>query len=210
MTQSNDRWLERWSEGETPWHMDEVHPVLQKHVGDWSRALVPLCGASLDLAWLVERGVQVVGVELSRRAVEQVFLERSWLPQIHHAGPYELWVGGPDNRLEVLVGDFFALDPEVVGTFDAVWDRAAIVAIDPDRRAEYVDVLSRVAPGADILLNVIEYPEGTVEGPPFSVSDEFVENHFVDAERIEPNVDLEMGGFRKAFRCVVPDERPVP
>ena len=35
--------------------------------------LVPLCGKSLDMLWLAERGFQVTGIEISELAVQDFF-----------------------------------------------------------------------------------------------------------------------------------------
>ncbi len=40
-----------------------------------SRVLVPLCGKSVDLLWLVGQGCDVTGVELSEIAVRAFFAE---------------------------------------------------------------------------------------------------------------------------------------
>ena len=60
-------WKERWVRGEIGFHQAEVEPGLVTHLGGLAptRVLVPLCGKSLDLAWLATQGHQVVGVELS-------------------------------------------------------------------------------------------------------------------------------------------------
>jgi thiopurine S-methyltransferase len=73
-----DFWHERWQRGEIGFHQGEVHPDLPPHwpaVGAAPDAQVfaPLCGKSLDLAWLVAQGHRVLGVELSMIAAEAWF-----------------------------------------------------------------------------------------------------------------------------------------
>jgi thiopurine S-methyltransferase len=40
-----------------------------------SRVLLPLCGKTLDIHWLLSRRYRVAGSELSKLAVEQLFSE---------------------------------------------------------------------------------------------------------------------------------------
>jgi thiopurine S-methyltransferase len=156
-------WFERWELGQTGFHENVVHRDVQEHVDLLGpRVLVPLCGKSLDLGWLAGQGREVVGVELSEIAARQVLADA----EFEDAGSHRAL---RDGRLTVLVGDIFDATPEAVGTFDAVWDRAALVALDPPRRERYVrTVRSLLKPGGRLLLNFFEY-EGTMSGPPFSV-----------------------------------------
>ncbi|MEA9481868.1 hypothetical protein VC290_16130, partial [Xanthomonas campestris] len=73
-----DFWLQRWQDGQTGFHQDEVMPLLQKHwpalqLPAHARVLVPLCGKTLDLHWLAAQGHRVLGVEISPLAVTQFF-----------------------------------------------------------------------------------------------------------------------------------------
>ena len=79
------------------------------------------------------------------------------------------------KSITLLKGDFFDLkDVHTGGTFDAVWDRASIVAIDPSMREAYVATMSRlVKPGGSMLVSTLDRRTGTEEamksGPPFSI-----------------------------------------
>lgn len=73
-------WQKRWADNQIGFHQAQVNPYLQKYwprlqLAPASRVLVPLCGKSLDLAWLAGQGYRVLGVELSRQAVEGFFRE---------------------------------------------------------------------------------------------------------------------------------------
>jgi len=179
-------WVTRWEQGETQWHRDEVNPDLMAHVGPWRRVLVPLCGASLDVAWLAERGMEVVGVELSAIPCQRLFEQWGRTPRIEPADapddPYTRYISPP---VTVLQGDVLALRPGHAGTFDGVWDRGALVALDPSLRADYLAALSRVAHGAELLLSTFHYAEGVMEGPPFSVDEAFIEASFDRVERLD-------------------------
>ncbi|MGO1893263.1 MAG: thiopurine S-methyltransferase, partial [Luteimonas sp.] len=65
-----DFWHERWQQNRIGFHQEKPLPLLLKHwpslgLAAGSRVFVPLCGKSLDMPWLAERGHRVLGVELS-------------------------------------------------------------------------------------------------------------------------------------------------
>jgi len=73
-------WLERWRTGQIAFHQASVDRSLRRHwpalgISAGSRVLAPLCGKSLDLLWLHDQGLEVLGVELAVTAVESFFLE---------------------------------------------------------------------------------------------------------------------------------------
>lgn len=165
-------WKTAWEQGRIGFHRDEVHPDLHTWETRWlgegsHRVLVPLCGKSVDLIWLRERGHEVVGVELVDQAVEQ-FHDDHWLePEVQHEGDAAHW---RTERLTLVCGDFFELEPGRLGTFDRVWDRAALVAIDPAQRGEYAQRLQALmGEDARLLLNTFEYDQSKMQGPPWSV-----------------------------------------
>jgi hypothetical protein len=66
------RWYDRWSAGNTRWHKTTVHRSLEEKLSDnsWNlppnaRVLVPLCGKTVDMAYLARKDQvkQVVGVD---------------------------------------------------------------------------------------------------------------------------------------------------
>ena len=165
-------WLERWEKGETGWHRDEVHPELPAR---WpllslpakSRVFVPLCGASPDMAWLAAQGHEVIGVELSRLAIE-TFLARHRVKHIvMDDRGFRTYLGG---RYQLWQGDLFALPDDALAGIDAIYDRASLVALPEDMRRRYARFLAeRVASGTPGLLISFAYDQGQMNGPPFSV-----------------------------------------
>ena len=66
------------------WHLNKPHPVLQKHYNAWMNTkndedqrliLFPLCGASVDLAYLARRGHQVIGVDGVPKALDALLAD---------------------------------------------------------------------------------------------------------------------------------------
>lgn len=164
-----DFWLGAWREGKTGFHLGVVNPQLLAHhqVLRGTRVLVPMCGKSLDLAWLASRGRQVVGVELSELAVNQLFEEQQLTPRVRREGELLRYEAG---SLTIFCGDFFALEPAQLGTIDAFYDRAALVALPPELRVRYVAHMAQLLPAPLVgLLVSFEYPQAEMSGPPFSV-----------------------------------------
>jgi thiopurine S-methyltransferase len=167
-------WQKRWADNQIGFHRNDVNPFLLAHwptlaLAEGSRVLVPLCGKSLDMAWLAGQGHRVLGVELSRRAVEDFFREQGLQAQVSQQGAFEVWRSG---EVEVWCGDFFALRAEDVADCMGLYDRAALIALPSEMRARYMAHLSQVLPaGCQGLLLTMDYDQQLLDGPPFSVPD---------------------------------------
>jgi thiopurine S-methyltransferase len=174
-------WHERWQRGETGWHLPQVHPLLEQSwlrlaIPRGARVLLPLCGKSEDMAWLADQGYRVVGVELSAAAAEAFFTEHDSIPDIDAAGGFRRFRSG---TIEILCGDFFDLEAELLGAIDAVYDRGALVALPPAMREKYVGQLRTVIPTPlPGLLITLDYPQQQMDGPPFAVSQADVGRYF--------------------------------
>ena len=166
-------WHERWRKGQIGFHQSAVDPRLQRYwpeitLAAGSRVFVPLCGKSLDMLWLLERGFSVVGIDLSAVALESFCMENGIAAKRRAGGDFEIY---EDLDLQLYCGDFFALTASLLGTVSAVYDRAALIAWMPEQRAAYVaHITALTKPGTQTLLNTLEYPQTQMSGPPFSVS----------------------------------------
>ena len=87
------------------------------------RVLFPLCGASVDLAWLYRQGHTVVGVEGTWKAVEKLFAEANLEYDVVKLDSNTSRFMSTDSRLTVFVTDMFSVTNSLLGTFDAVFDR---------------------------------------------------------------------------------------
>lgn len=173
----SDFWHTRWQENKIGFHQAEFNPLLSSY---WSRlelnaaatVFVPLCGKSRDMLWLREQGHQVVGVELSELAVRCFFEENGIDYELHqYTGKNAdlcLW---QSEGIRIFSGDIFSLTCEDIGDIDAVYDRAALIALPQDMRKPYFEHLKSLTVSARTLLVTLEYPQSQMQGPPFSVSE---------------------------------------
>jgi thiopurine S-methyltransferase len=155
-----------------------------------TRVFVPLCGKTVDLAYLTTLADEVVGVEGIRLALEQFAEEQ---PQLNISlettikDGFEKFQG---DKIALLKGDYFELDAtKTDGKFDFIYDRASMVAIEPKLREAYVNVLgSLLAPGGTILLMVVERQgteEGMKKGPPYSIPESTVRELYESKDWVE-------------------------
>lgn len=164
-------WNDRWATRQIGFHQGKPHALLVKHhavLAERKRVYVPLCGKTKDLPWLRDQGHDVTGSELVASAVDEFFADEQLTPTVLPRGAHRLHVA---PRLTVAQGDALALDVDVVGAFDGVFDRAALVALPPAMRGAYVESLVRLAAGGRILLISFAYDQAKIDGPPFSVDE---------------------------------------
>lgn len=174
-------WQERWARDQIGFHQDQVNAYLLRHwprlqLPRGSQVLVPLCGKSLDLAWLFSQGYAVLGVELAEKAVQAFFAEHDLQPQVSEHGAFRIYSVG---TLALWCGDFFALTAEDVAGCQAFYDRAALIALPAAMRERYAAHLHGILPAnCQGLLVTLDYDQARMDGPPFSVSDAEVRERF--------------------------------
>eukprot|EP00532_Pseudo-nitzschia_australis_P012765 CAMPEP_0168218192 /NCGR_PEP_ID=MMETSP0140_2-20121125/7734_1 /TAXON_ID=44445 /ORGANISM="Pseudo-nitzschia australis, Strain 10249 10 AB" /LENGTH=466 /DNA_ID=CAMNT_0008146167 /DNA_START=1 /DNA_END=1401 /DNA_ORIENTATION=+ len=212
------RWDTKWNleyKGKPRFHLPIVNPNLVKYHGKEFNPprdvpiLLPLCGKTIDLQWLMDAGHQcVVGVEGVRRGIEELADELlNDLRCIDDSTGY-IWTTASDGKewfpsgdskasntgltrelngdacISIICDDFFRLSPKSFGSqcdtkpcFAAVYDRAAIVAIPPHSRQQYVDIIdSLLIPGGQLLMITVD--TGRDSGPPFTITPGVVQELF--------------------------------
>jgi thiopurine S-methyltransferase len=166
-------WHERWQKGETGFHQPEYNTHMQAFIEFLAlrraaRILVPLCGKSLDMLWLSEQGYRITGIEISEIAVSDFFTENQLEHRITQTGNALLYAA---DGIEIYCGDFFEIQKADLAEIDAVYDRAALIALPPTMRPGYVRHLTGLlASGTQTLLVSLDYPQHEMKGPPFSVT----------------------------------------
>ena len=187
-------WHQRWSNQQIGFHRSVVNDLLEKHwptlnAQQGGNVLVPLCGKSVDMHWLAQRGHDVIGVELVMQAVEAFFEEAGSPPTIESVDQFKRLNSGPNT---IICGDFFSL-PASLDTCTSWYDRAALVALPSSVRAAYVEQIRTLCqPGSVGLMITFSYPKEQMQGPPFSLPNEEVEQLFSSGFDIELLEQLEL------------------
>ncbi len=195
-------WQQRWREGQIGFHLREVNPLLRMYwpllsLPQGARVLVPLCGKSQDLAWLAAQGYQVIGVELSPLAVGAFFEEQRLCPAQKSHGQHS---GHCVDGIEIWCGDFFELQHSQVGRIDAIYDRAALIALPEPMRRRYAQQLLTLTGAVPQLLITLDYPQDKMDGPPFAVSNQEVTSLYEHRYRqTKPHVCYDALGSNPRF-----------
>ena len=183
----HDFWHDKWQNNNIGFHQDQPHALLTQYfrsldLKPHARIFVPLCGKSLDISWLINQGYQIVGIDLSPIAIQDLisnlglsFKEAQSGELTHYQHP----------QIELFVGDFFQLTAQQLGDVDAVYDRAALIALPPQMRSQYTQHLLDITKQAPQLLISLEYDQNLLKGPPFSVPKDELTKHYAEHYNFE-------------------------
>ena len=201
-------WHNKWEINQIGFHQEITNPLLIKHLeklalDKGSRIFIPLCGKTVDIAWLLSEGYQVAGAELSEIAIQQLFEGLGVTPKITKAGALLHYQA---DNIDMFVGDIFDLSAEMLGPVDAVFDRAALVALPLNMRIRYSKHLVEITDTAPQLLICFEYDESEMNGPPFCIIASEVEQHYASSYKLSlleaPNLEGGLKGRVKAIEAI--------
>lgn len=173
-------WHDKWQKNEIGFHLNQPHSLLVKYINSLNleknnRIFLPLCGKSLDIHWLLAQGYHLIGIDLSPIAIEELiselaipFTERKLEKLTHYHHP----------QIDLFVGDFFELTSSNIGKIDAIYDRAALVALPEEMRTDYAQHLMQISNQATQLLISFEYDQSVMAGPPFSISPQQLKDYY--------------------------------
>ncbi|WP_104019961.1 thiopurine S-methyltransferase [Roseovarius nitratireducens] len=194
-------WHDRWQEGRLGFHEGRVNRMLEAHIAalglkPGQRIFLPLCGKAVDIPWLLSQGYRVAGAELSEIAVRDLFAEMGVTPEVTATGSHRRYSA---DGIDIFAGDIFEITADVLGPVDAVYDRAALVALPEGMRRRYAAHLAGITAVAPQLLVTFEYDQAEMEGPPFSITEEEVARCHGARYVIEVLADAEVPGGLKGI-----------
>lgn len=206
-------WCQKWQSKDIGFNQMQPNKLMQRFfpslkLRPGSRVFVPLCGQSIDMLWLIEQGYQVVGVEFSQIACSTFFKENNINVNITEIKDFTIYSG---EKITIFCGDFFKLSQVILGKIDAVYDRAALIALPAAIRRSYAEHLVEwMAPVSVILLITTMYDQNEMQGPPFSVGKDelhtLYEAHFdihqLYSKQFDPPVHLKAKGLSQAIEQV--------
>lgn len=181
-------WHEKWASHQIGFHLGEVNPLL---VDNWdslnldpgAKVFVPLCGKSLDICYLAEQGLDVIGCELNQGAVEQFFSDNQLEVETQELAEHRRY---STEQVTLYQGDLFTLPIHLLQDISAFYDRAALIAWPDEMRHQYVRQLAQLIPVGSIgLLISLDYPQAVLNGPPFAVSPDWVMDNMGEYFEIE-------------------------
>lgn len=192
-------WHKKWEEGDIAFHESAYHPMLVRFfpelsLGDGARVFVPLCGKTRDIEWLLRTDYHVVGAELSELAVTQLFEELGIEAEITETETGKRFSG---TNIDIYVGDIFDLTTDQIGQIEAIYDRAAYVALPEVTRKRYAEFLCSATGAAPQLLITFLYDQAVMAGPPFSIPDAEVERLYGDDYQLAEVSSLDVPGGLK-------------
>lgn len=180
-------WEGVWRNDDLGFHQPQVNRHLQRF---WQRlelipngrVFVPLCGKSLDMDWLLSEGHEVIGADIAEKAQQQFLVTHQEPIRYNKEEKLKLaWQG----RLLFIAGDILHMEPEMLRSVDAVYDRAALIALPRAVRQNYALFLAHcLKPGAKMLLITRQAPNELLL-PPFNVSAAEVDELYGANFRIE-------------------------
>lgn len=195
-------WQSRWQEGQIGFHEPQANRFLVAHFAglrlpSLAHVFVPLCGKTVDLDWLLSKGHRVTGIEFNRAAIDEVFERLSIVPEVTKVGELTCLTS---KQLTIWHGDLFALQTAHLGEIDAVYDRAALVALPSETRQRYARHLLKLAPVAVQLLICFAYDQNQMDGPPFSVTEKMIKDLYPTTHHVTPLGSAAING-PLAARC---------
>ncbi len=143
-------WEERYRSGHTPWDFGGVPSdfsnFLQRQTKPFGHVLVPGCGSAYEVIAFAQAGNCPIGMDLSRTAVARA------RPKCEAAGA------------SLLVGDFFHY-PFEEKSFDAIYERTFLCAINPSERPAYARRVHQLLKPGGLLFGYFLYGSEP-DGPP--------------------------------------------
>jgi len=176
---SADKWEADYLHGGDGWDLGVPTPVFSNLLANKQlppgRMLVVCAGRGHDAREFARHGYQVTAVDFSPFAAREMSR-----------------LADPGTPMEILQRDLFTLPHGLDETFDYVLEYTCYCAIDPNRRAEFVDLIDRLLKPGGIYISLAYPLTQKGGGPPFAVTvsellDLFQERGFKLIEREQPS-----------------------
>ena len=156
-------WEENYRSGRTGWDLGMPTPVFQRlaESGEFppGKMLVICAGRGYDARLFARLGFEVTAVDFAEEAIQEM-----------------LALNEPETSMEVIQADLFDLPVFIKEEFDYILEYTCFCAIDPQRRAEYINSVTNLLKPGGIYIALAFPIGGRTGGPPFVVTpDELVD-----------------------------------
>src|SRR5689334_15593091 len=152
-----EKWDFNYEQGTDGWDLGKPTPVFQRLLQSQDllpgRIIVLGAGRGYDAREFARHGFQVTAVDFSSQAAQ----EMQRLAEV-------------EAPVEIMQQDIFTLPDLFNASFDYVLEYTCFCAIDPTRRAEYADLVTRLLKAEGTYIDLAYPLDGRKGGPPFAVS----------------------------------------
>lgn len=163
----SDFWNEKYSEGITPWDINQAAPAFIRYFNDIkntpkNKVLVPGCGRGHDAFHIAEAGFEVHGIDFAENAIDFCTKKKGKL-NLNNIYFYSL--------------DFFNLikNKKWESSFDYVVEHTFFCAIDPEKRKDYFNTINFLIKPKGKYVGLFFVRESD-SGPPFGTSPDEIRN----------------------------------
>lgn len=157
-------WAERWQTAQTRWDQGKEHPLLpellslaeiQGRLPKKAAIYSAGCGRAHSEASMAHRGYEVLACDFVLEAVKAA---------------QEKYAGTPHLTIEQRDG--LVVQPDELGRFNAVFDRAMLCALQPQNRETYINACWQRLKPHGLFMGILftETTNGPGKGPPFEIS----------------------------------------
>jgi methyl halide transferase len=152
------KWEADYHRGTDGWDLGGPTPVFKRLASanrfKPGRMIVPGAGRGHDAREFSRHGFQVTAVDFSEYVVEQMHK-----------------LTDPAASIEILQHDIFKLPDQMNNSFDYLLEYTCFCAIDPKRRAEYADMVTRLLKTDGVYIDLAFPLDNRKGGPPFAVTE---------------------------------------
>ena len=155
---SAQKWEADYTRHTDGWDLGGPTPVFKRLLSSRKfppgRMIVLGAGRGHDARLFAQHGFQVTAVDFASSAVKE--MQR---------------LADPETPVEILQHDIFDLPETLNGSFDYVLEYTCFCAIDPSRRTEYADLVTRLLKPHGIYIDLAFPLDERKGGPPFAVTE---------------------------------------
>ncbi len=153
-----DKWEADYEGSTDGWDLGRPTPVFKRLAVSGrfkpGRMAVPGAGRGHDAREFARHGFQVTAIDFAPYVVREMKK-----------------LSDPDAPIEILQHDLFTLPHKLDNSFDYLLEYTCFCAIDPKRRADYADLVTRLLKPGGTYIDMAFPLDGRAGGPPFSVSE---------------------------------------
>src|SRR5260221_5519512 len=153
-----DKWEADYQRGTDGWDLGGPTPVFKRLASTEcfkpGRMIVLGAGGGHDASNFSRHGFQVTAVDFAEYVAGQM---RN--------------LADPAAQIEILQHDIFTLPDELNNSFDYLLEYTCFCAIDPSRRSEYADLVTRILKPSGMYIDLAFPLDGRKGGPPFAVTE---------------------------------------